>query len=37
MRKELEETRKKIEEIKNNPPNRTGDALLESLKNKTKR
>jgi Tfp pilus assembly protein PilO len=37
MRKDLEETRKNIEQIKNNPPNRTGDALLESLKNKTKR
>lgn len=36
MRRELAETQRKIEEIKNNPPNRTGDALLESLKNKTK-
>lgn len=34
--KELEETRKKIAEFKKNPPNRTGDLLLESLKNKTK-
>jgi hypothetical protein len=29
------ETQQKIEDFKNNPPNRTGDALLESLKNKT--
>lgn len=36
MRNDLAETRKKIEDVKNNPPNRTGDALLESLKNKTK-
>lgn len=36
MRQDLAETKSKIEEIKNNPPNRTGDALLESLKNKTK-
>jgi len=36
MKKELAETRQKIDEIKSNPPNRTGDALLESLKNKTK-
>lgn len=36
MRQDLAETQHKIEEIKNNPPNRTGDALLESLKNKTK-
>ena len=26
----------KIDEFKKNPPNRTGDALLESLKNKAK-
>lgn len=37
VKKDLEETRKKIENIKRNPPNRIGDALLESLKNKTKR
>lgn len=36
LKKQLEETRKKIEELKKNPPNRTGDALLESIKNKTK-
>lgn len=35
LRKELAETRKKIEEFKKNPPNRTGESLLESLKNKT--
>lgn len=32
----MEESRKKIEDLKNNPPNRTGDFLLESIKNKTK-
>lgn len=37
LQKQLEETRKKIEELKKNPPNRTGDALLESIKNKTKK
>lgn len=36
MKKELADTRQKIDDIKSNPPNRTGDALLESLKNKTK-
>ena len=36
LRGDLAETQQKIEEIKNNPPNRTGDALLESLKNKAK-
>lgn len=36
IRKELEETRKKIEEFKKNPPNRTGDDLINSIKNKTK-
>ena len=36
MRHDLAETQRKIEEIKNHPPNRTGDDLLESLKNKTK-
>lgn len=33
---ELAENRKKIEDFKKNPPTKTGDALLESLKNKTK-
>jgi chromosome segregation ATPase len=36
LRSDLAETQNKIREIKNNPPNRTGNALLESLKNKTK-
>jgi chromosome segregation ATPase len=36
LKKELSVTRQKIEDFKKNPPNRTGDALLESLKNKTK-
>lgn len=36
MRQDLADTKNKIEQIKNNPPNRTGDDLLESLKNKTK-
>lgn len=36
LREDLSETKNKIKEIKNHPPNRTGDALLESLKNKTK-
>lgn len=36
MKAELAETRKKIEELKKNPPNRTGDDLLNSIKNKTK-
>jgi chromosome segregation ATPase len=36
LKKDIAETQHKIEEFKNNPPNRTGDALLESLKNKTK-
>lgn len=31
----LEETRKKIADLKSNPPNRTGDDLLNSLKLKT--
>jgi hypothetical protein len=37
MRKDLIETRRRIEEVRNNPPNRTGNDLLESLKNKTKK
>lgn len=36
LKKDIAETEHKIEEFKKNPPNRTGDALLESLKNKTK-
>ncbi len=32
---DMKETQNKIEDFKKNPPNRTGDALLESLKNKT--
>lgn len=36
LKKDIAETQQKIENLKNNPPNRTGDALLESLKNKTK-
>jgi len=35
LKKELDSTRKKIEEFEKNPPNRTGDSLLESIKNKT--
>lgn len=35
LRAELAETRRKIEEFKKNPPNRTGDILIQSLKNKT--
>jgi predicted negative regulator of RcsB-dependent stress response len=36
LQKGLNETRRKIEEFEKNPPNRTGDALLESIKNRTK-
>jgi chromosome segregation ATPase len=36
LKRDLEETQRKIDDFKNNPPNRTGDALLESLKNKVK-
>lgn len=36
MKKELADTRRKIKELKENPPNRTGDDLLNSIKNKTK-
>jgi chromosome segregation ATPase len=32
LREELEKTRKKIEAFKKNPPNRSGDLLLQSLK-----
>lgn len=37
LRLEIEKTKREIEEFRKNPPNRTGDALLESLKNKTKK
>ena len=36
IHRELEITRNKIKEFKENPPNRTGDDLLNSIKNKTK-
>lgn len=36
LRKELAETRKKIDKIKKDPPVKGEDALLQSLKNKTK-
>lgn len=36
LRKELFETKKKIDDLKNNPVNRVGNDLLESIKNKTK-
>ena len=36
LKKDIIETQNKIKDFKNNPPNRTGDALLESLKNKTR-
>jgi chromosome segregation ATPase len=36
LRAELANTIKKIEHLKSNPPNRTGDDLLNSLKNKLK-
>jgi chromosome segregation ATPase len=36
LRTELANTREKIKHFKNNPPNRTGDNLLNSLKNKLK-
>ena len=36
MRAELAETRRQIDELKKHPANRTGDDLLNSLKNKTK-
>jgi hypothetical protein len=35
MRKEMEETKNQITELRKNPPNRTGDDLLNSLKMKT--
>lgn len=37
INKELAETRRKIEEFKKNPPNRTGDDLINSIKIKTKK
>lgn len=37
VRKELQETRNKLTELEKNPSNRTGDDLLNSLKNKTKK
>jgi chromosome segregation ATPase len=36
LKRDIAETQQKIEDFKKNPPNRTGDALLESLKNKAK-
>ena len=36
-RTELDETRKHIKDLKNNPPNRTGGDLLQSLKLKTQK
>jgi flagellar basal body-associated protein FliL len=36
LKKDIIEIQNKIKEFKKNPPNRTGDELLESLKNKTK-
>jgi uncharacterized coiled-coil DUF342 family protein len=37
LRLELLETNKKIKELRNNPPNRTGEDLINSIKNKTQR
>lgn len=37
LRIELLETNKKIKELRNNPPNRTGEDLIKSIKNKTQR
>jgi uncharacterized coiled-coil DUF342 family protein len=36
LKKELADTKKRIEYLKNNPPNRTDDVLINSLKNKLK-
>ena len=36
LKKELADTKKRIEYLKNNPPNRTDDFLINSLKNKLK-
>ncbi len=35
MKKRMSDTRKKIEEFKKNPSNRTGDDLMSSIKSKT--
>lgn len=37
LRKELYEINKRIKEFNDNPPNRVGDDLINSIKNKTKR
>ena len=37
LRIELLETNKKIKELKNNPPNRNGQDLINSIKNKTQK
>jgi chromosome segregation ATPase len=34
LRHDMAETKSKINDFKNHPPNRTGDSLLQSLKNK---
>lgn len=36
LKTDLDIANKKYEQLKNNPPNRTGNDLLESIKNKTK-
>ena len=37
LKKDMHETQEKIEAVKRNPANRTGDELLKSLKNKTQK
>jgi Tfp pilus assembly protein PilO len=37
LRNDISVTKKKIDELKNNPTKRTGDDLLNSIKNKTKK
>jgi chromosome segregation ATPase len=37
LRKKLLETNNKIKDLKNNPPNRVGDDLINSIKNKTQK
>jgi chromosome segregation ATPase len=37
LRKQLSETNNKIKDLRNNPPNRTGDDLINSIKNKTQK
>jgi len=37
LKQDMRETQEKIESVKRNPANRTGEELLESLKNKTQR